>query len=206
MFLYIPDGYVFVCLYKNECAYNNVCLHRQNILKEIHFSLNHKMIQSHFNVWKVGNDVSQENVALCWNFHTLYSLLSRSALFFASVQRIHFVNKFFKLRLCIFGVVFHAFKFHFSSFYMGDLKGLYFPDGNPASVQHGRRLRRAAAHRQHPDQNGMLAFPCLFVSSCHSSLFLGTLQGRCGKSMGGRSFIWNRYLPYEYEYALLPGF
>ena len=34
-------------------------------------------------------------------------------------------------------------------------EGIHIPDGHPAPVQHGRRLRRAAADRQHPDQNGI---------------------------------------------------
>jgi len=37
---------------------------------------------------------------------------------------------------------------------MWGLKGIHLPDGDPASVQHGGRLRGAAVDRQHSNQNG----------------------------------------------------
>lgn len=66
----------------------------------------------------------------------------------------------------------------------GASKGVHLPDGDPASVQHGGRLRCAAADRQHADQNGTCALPGLSRVSARRRLRLVSMGG-AGRRRGG---------------------
>lgn len=50
----------------------------------------------------------------------------------------------------------------------GGLEGIHIPDGDPAAVQHRRRLHCAAADGQHSDQNG--------IPSCHTRFVLASCR------------------------------
>lgn len=67
---------------------------------------------------------------------------------------------------------------------MGDLKGIYVPDGDPASVQHGRCLRCAAADRQHTDQNGILTISLPILCPAAVSLVSYIVGKVWGEEMG----------------------